>query len=94
MPNWCIAIKYISGVYLFLIGLFIYTNSNLQRHPYQLISIACFTDAAEVIHYIMPTLIFSLSETNDPQGDGNGRLLYYLLAPIGVFQPYEDTGWQ
>ena len=58
-----------------------------------MISIACFTDAAEVIHYIMPTLIFSLSAADDNEV-GDGRLLYYLLDPIGIFHPYEGTGWQ
>jgi len=58
MPEYLVTIKMISGVYLFLIGLFIYTNKNLKRHPYYLIAIACFTESAYTIHFIMQNIIF------------------------------------
>jgi len=59
MPTYFVITKWMSGVYLFLIGLFIHTNKNLKRHPYPLIAIACFTESAYAIHYIMPNLLFS-----------------------------------
>jgi len=60
MPTYFVIIKYISGIYLFIIGIFIAINKDLKKHPYSLIAIACFTESASTIHYITPTLLFSV----------------------------------
>jgi len=86
MPTYFVIIKYISGIYLFLIGLFIVTNSNLKNHPYSLIAIACFTESAFAIHYIMPTLLFSVINLQEKP-----KLLYYLLSPVGIFTNFSNV---
>ena len=83
MPEYFVVIKWISGIYLFFIGLFILTNKNLKRHPYPLIAIACFTESAYSIHYIMPNIIFGWMRNTK-----NNFLFYYLLDPSALLNHY------
>ena len=76
-------IKYVTGIYLFMIGIFIGMNSKLKRHPYSLITLACLTESAYIIHYVAPTIIFDLVVHEKYE-----QILYYMLDPYSLYLPY------